>query len=193
MRTIKAIVVSCLAVLAMACEPVWEPIEPLELEEAEQVIEFYYQQPDVNRLLRALSALDTPEVYRKEMRAPLMGFFSALALERPEDWKIIQKGRFDTVDELNDLVFSVPYQKPILEKFLANPNQTVNNAEMLDLMWGAFSATGDTRFVQVVATTAQQGKNPIVKAAAEWSFNSQRKQHPVIEKQFPKTKSLDKK
>lgn len=183
MRTIKLFLAGFTVMLLGACYQPGEKVEPLSKEESEHVISFYYQQPDTERLLQALATFDEPGIFNPKVKAPLMGFLSALAMERPQDWQLVKQLVFEDTAELNRMWASVPRQQQALEKMMASKGVVANSAAELDFLWGAFSATGDERFVQIIARTASFPQvDPLVRAAAQWSLSSQRKTHPAVER-----------
>ncbi len=187
MKVLKLILIGVVAVLLGACYQSDKKIKPLSEEETEQIISFYYQNPNVERLAQALATLDEPGSFNSKMKAPLMGFLSGLASQRPQDWQLIKQIVFDNAKELNQVWSSIERQQLALQKMLSQKNIIARSAEELDFLWGAFSATGDTRFVQIIERTAKSSQSdPLVKAAAEWSLSSQRKEHPLVEQTLNK-------
>lgn len=190
MKILKLCLVGFIAVLLGACVRI-EKIQPLSEEESEQVFSYYYQQQDPQRLMQALAAFE--DIYKPHMEAPITGFLSALALQRPQDWQIVKHMFFTESSELNRIWASVEQRKEIMEEMLSKKNVIVVSPEDLDFLWGAFSATGDTRFVEIIARTAKFPlTNPLVKAAAEWSMSSQREQHPLVDKALQKDIEIEK-
>lgn len=182
MKILKLFLVGCIAILLGACFHSDEKIKPLSEEESEKIISFYYQNPNSQHLLQALATLDEPGSFSPTMKAPLMGFLSALASQRSQDWQLVKQMVFDNAEELNRMWASVERQQQSLEKMLSQKNIIANSPAELDFLWGAFSATGDKRFVEIIARTAESTKSdPLVKSAAEWSLSSQRKEHPLVE------------
>ena len=184
MKYLKVLLLVLCCTSIVACYRPGAAVAPASEEEFEQVFSFYYQQPDPQQLLGALAYLDEPGVFSSNMKAPVMGFLSALALERPDDWKVVKDLVFERETSLNALMQAVPRQAQSVQKLLAQPKAIASSAAELDFLWGAFSATGDARFVQIIIRTAQNEGDPLVKAAANWSLASQRKQHPKVEEIF---------
>ncbi len=181
MKISKLFLVGFIAVILGACST-HKPVEDIR-EDFGQVFSFYYQQPDPQHLKKAMSALEEPGVFAPQVAAPLTGFLSALASQRPQDWQVIKNMSFKKNKELNSIWSSVDKYKQLLEEMLSKENVVVVTPEDLDFLWGAFATTGDSRFAQIVARSAEIPLGgPLVKAAAEWSLSSQREQHPLLDK-----------
>ena len=181
MKISKLFLIGFIAVILGACSD-HKKVEDTR-EEFGQVFSFYYQQPDSQHLKQVMSALEEPGVFAPHVEPPLLGFLSALASQRPQDWQVIKNMSFKKKKELNRIWSSVDKYKQLLEEMLSKENVVVVTPEDLDFLWGAFSATGDTRFAQIVARSAEIPMGgPVVQAAAEWSLSSQRKQHPLLDK-----------
>jgi hypothetical protein len=156
--------------------------------ESSDVISFYYQQPDLEKLLDELTYLDEQPELDPNILAPLLGFLAGLSISQPEQFEVLTQ--------------HVTWQRnmrPVMEKVIQVASDlqkdisagkmphAAKNPAGLDFMWGAFSATGDPQFAEVVYRTLQDEQtDSITRAAAEWSLASQREQHPVLEEWFSK-------
>ena len=180
----------CLIFLISGCQQKTnDQIIPLSLEEAGELLTLYYQKPNAKQLPGMLAALGKPGVFNKNMVAPVTGFLAALSWGRPADWQVIKDLTFED-ETLNKIIAAVPTQVEQLEKILADSKQVAGTPASLDFLWGAFAATGDIRFVEVIVRSADSPDvHPLVQAAAKWSLNSQRKQCPEVDELLKKKES----
>ena len=172
-----------------ACSFKGEHIEPLSEQEVDQVMDSYYKQPDVNKLVRMLAYFDDTDFLKKNKTAaaPLEGFLAGLAVNNAPEWKIVSQ---EVVWEKNmaPVMKVMPERITMLQHILSSKDAVASDAAALDFLWGAFSATGDPKFVQVIARTKNRPSvDLIVRSAAAWSFYSQSKQHPIVEQELKRT------
>lgn len=156
--------------------------DPLHRENSD-TIAFYYQQPDLEKLLDELTHLDEQPELDPNILAPLLGFLAGLSIAQPEQFEVLTQDiawkqnmrpvMAHAAEVANDLKADVSSNKM---------PQAAKGTEGLDFMWGAFSATGDVKYAAVIYRTLQDERtDPLTRAAAEWSLSSQRAQHPVLD------------
>ena len=165
-----------------ACTPKEDHIKPLSEQETSKLINTYYQQPDSEKLLRALAYFDESSKLTKDKTviAPLQGLLAGLAVENRPEWKMITQ---EVVWEKNmiPLMQDMPNRIVLLRRMLANNDTAVTDAAALDFLWGAFAATGNPTFIQVIIRTKNRPAiDKIVRAAAAWSLYSQSTRHPIV-------------
>lgn len=153
----------------------------------------------VGNLLKCLKE----EKIRKEAVAPLSGFMAALFIDNPsqvEKWvkEDTFTGNLKEVLELS--LWLSGHEKLIPEVFKERPafldtpkkdlmNIEINNPAIIDMMWGAFFASGNTDYVKRIIDILQEGQetsskntfeNTLIFSAAVWSLVSNMKQHKAV-------------
>lgn len=185
----RKIIVAVSAILLglSACSFKGEHIEPLSEQEADRVLNAYYQQPDSEKLVRALAYVDESDKLNEGGRAFIGGILFGLSSENRPEWKIIshdivwEKGMIPVMQSLKNM----PDSTTLSNRIIGNKDMVVSTAPDLDFLWGAFSATGNPKFVQVIIRTKNSVEvNPVVRSSAVWSLYSQSKQHPIVEREL---------
>lgn len=186
----KKIITGVIAVLLglSACSFKREHIEPLSEQEVDQVMSSYYKQPDINKFVRMLAYFDDTDFLKKNKTTavPLEGFLAGLAVNNAPEWKIVAQ---EVVWEKNmvPIMKTMPERITMLQHILSSKDAVASDAAALDFLWGAFSSTGDPKFVQVIARTKNRPSvDLLVRSAAAWSLYSQSKQHPIVEQKLKK-------
>ena len=120
----------------------------------------------------------------KTAAVPLEGFLAGLAVNNAPEWKIVAQ---EVVWEKNmvPIMKTMPERITMLQHILSSKDAVASDAAALDFLWGAFSSTGDPKFVQVIDRTKNRPSvDLLVRSAAAWSLYSQSKQHPIVEQEL---------
>jgi len=155
-------------------------------EQEDSVMTFYYQNPDLEKLLDELTRFDEDPELSPNILPPLLGFLAGLSISQPEHFEIVTQN-MEWKQNMRPIMESVPKVAEDLREDVSTDKMpfTAKGPDGLDFMWGAFSATGDPKFAEVVYRTMLDPKiDPLTRAAAQWSFTSQREQHPVLDEWF---------
>lgn len=171
----------------------------------------YYLDPDPDRIPWFLREVAAQGVLKREGRAgPMIGFLSHVIAENPErlsEWfppddrifrderavyyralwqadvaeakaildDVQERGPDELVEQLLQMRHSSP--RPILEWPVRSPGD-------LDVLWGAFSATGDVRYIESIISVVQRSasgfEDIVIQRAAEWSLGANARQHELV-------------
>jgi hypothetical protein len=182
-------------------------------EDLERWMEFYYMHPQPDLLVQALHFADRSGMV-KQGEAPLTAFVSRVFAQNPKSipgwaaslrdlspnsrpmlWSALWwSSTIEGKDQLNKLATTYPNQadQDAVLGQMAKPAQaidemTLNRPEVLDELWGAFSATGDEKYVNRLISTlpwlTENGGDYIkltLAGAAKWSLVSNAKIHPKV-------------
>ncbi len=166
-----------------ACSFKGEHIEPLSEQEVSQVMDSYYKQPDADKFIRMLAYFDDTEFLptHQTVVAPLEGMLAGLAVNNASEWKTVDQ---EVVWEKNmiPVMQAMPNRIAMLKRILASNSAVAQEAAALDFLWGAFLATGDPKFVEIIIRTKNNPSvDPVVRSAALWSLYAQRAPHPAVQ------------
>jgi hypothetical protein len=188
---------------------------PAAINSTEDLIQwmtYYYLHPQPDLLVPALKYADANGLVDKG-QAPLTAFVSRVFAQNPQrinEWM----GQLDGLSSTSKpMLWSALWWSNSLEgkkaldallqtlnekqasmviAQMAKPAQPIekmeiNSPEVLDELWGAFSATGDEKYVQRLisvlpwATATDNDYNKLtIGAAARWSLTSNAQQHPLV-------------
>lgn len=194
---------------------------------------YYYLRPQPEMLVPALLLSDKLGLLQGDSSAPLQAFASRVFAQNPEkvkDWFTQLAGMSDTgktivltsiwwsnSKEAKELLAAISEQLP--EKARAEfrkqidsqppeiDKMDIESPDVLDMLWGCFSATGDEKYVKRLIDTLAWGKSDnknlpkmLIASAARWSLASNIEQHErvkeiceSVQKQNPEVKPyLDK-
>lgn len=186
----KKIITGVISVLLglSACSFKAEHIEPLSEQEVNQLMSTYYQDPNPEKLVQMLAYFDDTDALQKDktMIAPLEGFLAGLATSNDPVWKMITQ---EIVWEKNmiPVMKDMPKCVSLLRRMTSSEDTAVTDAAALDFLWGAFSATGDPAYVQVLIRTKNRPAiDIVVRSAAAWSLYSQSKEHSLVAQELKK-------
>ncbi len=160
----------------------------------EKWMTFYYQNPQPEYFVKAVKQMIQDGIFdKKSAHPPLIAFLSQILAQNPDkinDWTSQLKEEIKLYDELWTQILLASNTKdkksrPVYEIFPVHPG-------VLDMNWGYFSATGDKRAIRNIIKAFQYNEliesapsdkklllTSIIKAA-EWSLNSNCKQHPLV-------------
>lgn len=171
----------------------------------------YYLDPDPDRVPWFLREIEEQGVLEREGSAgPMIGFLSHVMAENPErlsEWfppddriflderavyyralwqadvpeakaildDVQERGPDELVEQLLEMRYSSP--RPILEWPVRSPGD-------LDVLWGAFFATGDIQYIEaiisVVEGSASGYEEIVIQGAAAWSLRANARQHELV-------------
>ena len=174
-------------------------------------IAHYYLDPDPDRVGWFLQELEAQGFLRHENAAgPMIGFLSQVFVRNPErlsEWfppddRIFPDGRAifyralwqtDLAEAkaiLDDVQERGPHE---LAQQLIEMRQTaplaisewpVRSPGDLDVLWGAFFATGDARYIEAIISKVQRNasgyEETLIQRAAVWSLGSNAQQHELV-------------
>jgi hypothetical protein len=182
-------------------------------EDLQRWMEFYYLHPQPELLVPALHFADSSGLV-KQGEAPLTAFVSRIFAQNPKSiagwtaslsdlspasrpmlWSALWwSSTIEGKEQLNKLATSYPNprdQDAVLSQ-MAKPSEPVdqmamNRPEVLDELWGAFSATGDEKYINRLISTlpwlTDNGGDYIkltIAGAAKWSLVSNARVHPKV-------------
>jgi len=171
----------------------------------------YYLDPDPDRVPRFLRELEEHGVLEREGSAePMIGFLSHVMAANPERlsawfppddriflderavyyralWQadvpeakailddVQERGPDELAARLREMRSTSP--RPILERPVTSPGA-------LDVLWGAFFASGDVRYIEaiisVVEGSASGYEEIVIQGAAAWSLRANARQHELV-------------
>jgi hypothetical protein len=183
-----------------------------------QWMTYYYLHPQPDLLVPALTYADSTGLIEKG-QAPLTAFVSRVFAQNPgriHEWTDQLKGLSNrskpmlwsalwwssTVagkESLESLMTTLSEKQAteVLSQ-MAHPAEPIDqmeikSPEVLDELWGAFSATGDVKYVDRLITTLPWAANSngdlnkmMIGSAARWSLTSNAQQHPIVLKEILK-------
>lgn len=177
-----------------------------------QWMTYYYLHPQPDLLVPALQYADSTGLIEKG-QAPLTAFVSRVFAQNPDrikDWANDLKGLSNrskpmlwsalwwstTIpgkEALDSLMTTLTEkQKTEVISQMAHPAEPIEqmeikSPEVLDELWGAFSATGDVKYVNRLMTVLPWAQNAngdlnrmMIGSAARWSLTSNAQQHPLV-------------
>ena len=180
----------CLMVFLLtlaACQKSSEPAEtvhnPFTREQADAVLNTYYQNPQPKQLLEAFAYFDEQSELSKEDKVKLIGFASGLAHFRPEDWKAVENnGKWK--GNIVRLIPAVPAKKEILEKVLTSPKSfPFHQVQEVQFFWGVFGASGNEQILRNIFMTIHYPKaDHALRHEAFSGVTARKDTHPLVEK-----------
>lgn len=182
-------------------------------DDLERWMDFYYLHPQPELLTQAMHFADSSGMV-KQGEAPLMAFTSRVFAQNPKKipqwvselgdlspaarttfWSALWwSNTIEGKESLNRLATSLPSErdKDAVLGQMAKPAQPIeqmelNRPEVIDELWGAFTATGDEKYVNRLISTipwlTDNGGDYIrltIAGAAKWSLISNAQIHPKV-------------
>lgn len=174
-------------------------------------ITYYYKNPEPELVASAIQSLQTTGYFNKDSAAAPMSTFLGTIFSnnknKIQEWVAIFKPYNDK--EKLILIYALWYSNTdisnkhlkalkssnihaeLIEKLLTSPAKGVENMQItgpavLDMLWGAFQATGDTRYIDRIITVLPyvnvKGDTArlLTGGAAQWSLTSNAVQHDIV-------------
>lgn len=201
------------AALAEKVDPTAPPASVQSVQDLQQWMTYYYMHPTPNLLVPALLFADKEGLVQKG-EAPLTAFVSRVFAQNPkqiENWvaqlapamsskslpmlysSLWWSNTLEGKEVLGKLVQSLPQKtQEYLLAQMAKPAEPIEqmeikSPEVLDELWGAFSATGDDKYVLRLMSALPWSYDPSgdftklsIGGAARWSLSSNAIQHPKV-------------
>ncbi len=137
----------------------------------------YFIKKNTAQLPEMINFISENNLYEvKNSKSPLYGFFAGIKHETPAEFGNLEK--MNVTDSTRKMLKSAKEYEFIVQDILKRNNYYLESPAALDAFWGYFFATGDERIIKKLCYTEQNSPDYLVKAAAEWSLNSNRKQYP---------------
>jgi hypothetical protein len=180
-----------------------ETLSPQDMQYGEWM-QYYYLQKDVSKIGDFLKWVQNNQIIEKHetSKQPIAAFLSVIFLDNPtqvENW-------IKSVDFVGKTKETIEYalwlsgnEKLIAKVFKDTPeyakstfagikNLTPKQAMDLDIMWGAFYASGDEHYVKKIIDTLDETKlltgekteDIVTRGAARWSLSSNMLQHELV-------------
>ena len=174
---------------------------------------YYYQKPHPEQVIPFLQWMDKKGLLSdKAARPPMIAFFSIIFHDNPKllpqwmeefnnlgpdtrkmCWLALQYSYSElATDYFKRMLTEVSDEdKPFIAKILTTDAPSILESEIhyvyqLDMLWGCFLASGDTRYVDKIIDALPMMKDEsdqrrtLIGLAARWSLTSNAKQHKVV-------------
>lgn len=165
--------------------------------EVDAFIMHYYEHPDPSRIPALLQSLARAgKLSGRLENLAVLSFVAHCIRQHPDNWREwlqpFPNALSDTAAGLcfalrlsgNDCPEGICFAQHVMEKrppeLLQDP---VDAPELLDMLWGAFFATGDAQYVRRIMEALElvgDMRAVVVKATARWSLTSNVQQHPRV-------------
>lgn len=174
---------------------------------------YYYLHPQPELLVPALLFADKQGLLKGDSAAPLQAFTSRVFAQNPDKikewftqlgplsengktliltaiwWSGTKQGK-DLLDAISSQLAEKPkaeFKKQIDKEAPEIDKMEIESPDVLDMLWGCFSATGDEKYVKRLLSTLTWGKadskdlpKMLIASAARWSLISNIDQHPRV-------------
>ena len=156
----------------------------------EQLINVYYRQPDVEKVIAAIPYVVKTAEKKTSVIMPMSGFyFGAVSksLDRRDAWEKIRKGL--KTRWLAKTIGNALDGKKLFDLVDDDP-ETIGPGN-LDFFWGYFLATGDATAPRMVITRGgmvfpENASFDLTASSAQWSALSMAKDHPIVKAELEK-------
>ena len=147
-------------------------------EQFNNILMNYFIEKDTNQLPLLINFISSKKMLEKQKntKAPLMGFFAGIYHENEDLFEQLEEMKLSN-SALSLLSSSKEFEE-IAEDMLSHKDYVLESPEALDSFWGYFFATGRDDVIQKLCYTSENSGDTIVKGAAKWSLDSNRKQFP---------------
>lgn len=137
----------------------------------------YFIKKNTAQLPEMINFISENNLYEaKNSKSPLYGFFAGIKHENPNAFWDLEK--MNVTESTRRMLKTAKEYEFIVQDILKHNNYYLESSAALDAFWGYFFATGEEKIIKKLCYTAQNNPNYLVKGAAEWSLNSNRKQYP---------------
>lgn len=174
---------------------------------------YYYLHPQPDLVVSAIQLADQNNLLEGDSIAPFQGFLSRVFESNPEQiptwfgqlgnikdssktvvltavwWSNTKEGKTLLDNIANSLPdkSKIEFHKQIDKKAEDLDKLAIESPDVLDILWGAFSATGDEKYVRRLMTPLSWGEKDVkdldrlmISSAASWSLASNLDQHPKV-------------
>jgi len=185
---------------------------------------YYYLHPQPEFVVAAIKLADQNNLLEGDSVAPFQGFLSRVFESNPEQipvwfgqlgtikdssktvvltavwWSNTKEGKTLLENIANSLPekSKIEFHKQIDKKAEDLDKLSIESPDILDILWGAFSATGDEKYVRRLMTPLTWGEKDtkdlnrlMISSAASWSLASNLDQHPKVKEICQKARSED--
>ncbi len=137
----------------------------------------YFIKKNTAQLPEMVNFISQNNLYEaKNSKSPLYGFFAGIKHENPNTFENLEK--MNVNQSTHKMLKTAKEYEFIVQDILNRNNYYLESPATLDAFWGYFFATGNEKIIKKLCYTAQNSPDYLVKSAAEWSLNSNRKQYP---------------
>ncbi len=183
---------------------------------------YYYLHPQPELVVAAIKLADQNNLLEGDSVAPFQGFLSRVFERNPEQisvwfqdlgsikdtsktvvltavwWSNTAEGKtvLDNIANSMPEKAKVEFRKQIDKKAEDLDKMAIESPDILDILWGAYSATGDEKYVKRLMTPLCWGEKDtkdlnrlMISSAASWSLTSNLEQHPKVKEICQKVRS----
>lgn len=196
MRIIARALIVLLACCCLLQQAKAQAPSPREQQLAEWTT-YYYVYKDSTKVADSLKSLQEIQMLERRPGAvgSFVGFHAELFSSNPtqvRSWVAGSGATGKTRDAISYALWLSGNGNLIAEVFNDNPDYAtrkpvslldarLRHAGDLDMMWGAFSASGNVAYVKKLID-AMDGMDPVTRGAAEWSLRSNMVQHELVDR-----------